>query len=116
MPFIIGVVGSAAQGTRRASGGGGGYGTVTGYFNATGVSDRFCANAGGGNMAITLYFSGTGTKTFQQAYASGSTLFTDNTLIVSASAGIYGDTNGGTSNKWFEWKSVTGWGSSGTCS
>ena len=113
MPFILGVVGSAAQGTRRSSGGSGGYGTITGYYNSTGQSAKFCSRIG--NAATTVYFAGSGTKTFSQAYNSGSVIYSDTALTTSASTGIYGDSNGGASNSWFDWQVGSGWASTGTC-
>jgi hypothetical protein len=112
MPFILGVAGSAAQGTRRSSGGG--YGTITGYYNDSGVSGRFCASIGP-NVAVTVYFAGSGTKTFLQAYNSGSVIYSDTALTTSASSGIYGSTDGGTGNKWFDWQVGSGWVSTDTC-
>ena len=113
MPFIFGVVGAAAQGTRRSSGGGGvGYGTVTGYYNNINYS-KFCANIG--NTSITAYYSGSGTKTFSQVYSLGLTIFSNTALTTSASSGIYGDQNGGIGNDWFEWQSGGGWISTGRC-
>ena len=114
MPFIFGVIGAAAQSTRRASGGGSGYGTITGYYNSSGVSGRFCANVGP-NQAVTVYYSGSGTKTFLDAYNSGSTIFSDTALTTSASSGIYGTQNGGSGYKWFDWQIGSGWVSTGTC-
>ena len=108
MTFIFGVIGAAAQSTRRASGGGGGsgYGTITGYYNST-DSDSFCSSVG--NIAVTVYYSGSGTKTFSEVYNSGSTIFSNTALTTSASSGIYGAQNGGTGNEWVEWKIGSGW-------
>lgn len=110
MPFIFGVVGAAAQGTRRASGG---YGTVTGYYNSDTDFNTFCNNIG--NQATTVYYSGSGTKTFSEVHGSGSTIFSDTALTTSASSGIYGTQNGGMGNSWFEWQSGGGWITNGSC-
>ena len=53
--------------------------TITGYYNSNPDSLRFCLNIGP-NQAITVYYSGSGTKTFLQAYNSGSTIFSDTAL------------------------------------
>lgn len=114
MPFIFGVIGAAAQSTRRASGGGN-YGTVSGYYNSDTDSNTFCNNMGFSNQAVTVYYSGSGTKTFSEVYNSGSTIFSDTALTTSASSGIYGAQNGGLGNDWFEWQSGGGWITTGTC-
>ena len=114
MPFIFGVVGAAAQGTRRSSGGGGvSYGTITGYYNNT-DSALFCSSVG--NIAVTVYYSGSGTKTFTEAYNSGSVLFSNTSLTTSASAGIYGSADGGRGNTWVDWRpNRGGWNGTGVC-
>ena len=110
---IIGVIASS---TKPNSGGGGGYGTITGYYNSNLDSARFCANIGP-NQAITVYYSGSGTKTFQQASFSGSTIFSDTALTTSASAGYYGTQNGGSGNRYYGWRTSGGaWDDSGICS
>ncbi|NCV20218.1 MAG: hypothetical protein EBW42_16065 [Rhodobacterales bacterium] len=86
------VIGVIASSVKRSSGGGVSYGTITGYYNSSGVSGRFCANVGP-NQAITVYYAGSGTKTFLEAYNSGSTIFSDTALTTSASSGIYGTQN-----------------------
>ena len=113
MPFILGVVGSAAQGTRRASGGG--YGYASGYYNSDVMdSNAFCNNMG--NTAATVYFSGSGAKTFADLYSSGSTIFSNTNLSTSASAGHYGDTNGGNGNTYYLWDPGSGgWSGTGMC-
>ena len=111
MPFILGVVGSAAQGTRRSSSGSGSYGTITGYYNNVN-SSKFCSRIG--NTTATVYFAGSGTKTFLQAYSSKSTIYSDTALTTLASTGIYGDSSGGGGNTWFDWQAA-GWSSSGSC-
>ena len=109
---IIGVIASSAK--PSGGGGGGGYGTITGYYNSNPDPLRFCLNIGP-NQAITVYYSGSGTKTFLQAYNSGSTIFSDTALTTSASSGIYGTQNGGSGNGWVDWR-VGGWAGTGTCS
>ena len=47
---FIGVTASTAK---RSSGGGGGYGTITGYYNSSGNSNRFCGNVGP-NASVTV--------------------------------------------------------------
>ena len=108
------VIGVIASSVKRSSGGGVSYGTITGYYNSSGVSGRFCASVGP-NQAITVYYAGSGTKTFLEAYNSGSTIFSDTALTTSASSGIYGTQDGGTGNKWFDWQIGSGWVSTGTC-
>lgn len=109
---IIGVIASSA----KPSGGGGGYGTITGYYNSNFDSARFCADIGP-NQAITVYYSGSGTKTFLDAYNSGSTIFSNTALTTSASAGYYGTQNGGSGNRYFGWRTSGGaWDDIGQCS
>ena len=73
------------------------YQTLTGYSNAN--YPKFCsANA---NAAFTVY---TATySTLASAYANGASIYSDTALTTLATAGVYGNLDGGSGVNWYTW-------------
>jgi len=73
------------------------YQTLTGYSNAN--YPKFCsANA---NAAFTVYTATD--STLASAYANGASIYSDTALTTLATAGVYGNLDGGSGVNWYTW-------------
>ena len=86
-----------------------GYQTITGYYNSI-SSLKFCTDVG--NTSFTVYTSTY--TTLANIYSNGASIYSNTGLTSLASAGFYGEQNGGSGNTWYQWNGTT-WTATNTC-
>ena len=87
---------------------------INGYYNSDPDALSLCNNIG--NTAVTVYISGTnaGVNNFSMVYSSTINIYTDSSLVNKSQSGTYSNSNGGSTNNYFQWSGTT-WTGTGTC-